>query len=78
MVSPKSVNLNLNLNVNEFIFYINELAGTSKKIFSEQKMLPDCNSSDCVDFFSSAAHASEQDGRRSSWFNLDQMSNVEL
>jgi hypothetical protein len=29
--------------LNEFVFYIHELAGTSKKIFLKKKMLPDCN-----------------------------------
>jgi len=35
--------LNVNVNLNEFVFYIRELAGTSKKIFLKKKMLPDCN-----------------------------------
>jgi len=37
------MNLNLNVNLNEFVFYIHELAGASKKIFLKKKLLPDCN-----------------------------------
>jgi len=37
------VNLNVNVNLNEIVFYIHELAGTSKNIFQKKKMLPDYN-----------------------------------
>ncbi|OGP56204.1 MAG: hypothetical protein A2V67_04640 [Deltaproteobacteria bacterium RBG_13_61_14] len=44
--------MNLNLNVNEFFgddhlpIYLHELAGTAKKIFPKEKILPDCNPGD--------------------------------